>query len=130
VSEGPEIVVAIASHALAGEIALRTGDPQAAAGHLAVAARLEDGMVYEEPPVWYLPIRHTLGRALLEADRPGQAESVYREDLVRFPANGWSLAGLAMALEAQGRSDEAAAARAEFEAAWRDADVELLGSRF
>jgi tetratricopeptide (TPR) repeat protein len=129
-SEGPEIVVAIASHALAGEIALRTDDPQAAAEHLAVAARLEDGMVYEEPPVWYLPIRHTLGRALLEADRPGQAESVYREDLVRFPANGWSLAGLAMALEAQGRSDEAAAARAEFEAAWRDADVELAGSRF
>jgi hypothetical protein len=35
-----------------------------------------------------------------------------------------------MALEAQGRSDEAAAARAEFEAAWRDADVELAGSRF
>ncbi len=129
-SEGPEIVVAIASHALAGEIALRTGDAGAAAGHLAVAARLEDGMVYEEPPVWYLPIRHTLGRALLEADRPAEAESVYREDLVRFPANGWSLAGLAMALDAQGRHDEATKVRTEFSAAWRDADVDLEGSRF
>ena len=129
-SAGPEIVVSIASHALAGEIALRTDDPQAAAGHLAVAARLEDGMVYEEPPVWYLPIRHTLGRALLEADRPAEAESVYREDLVRFPANGWSLEGLARALEAQGRNDEAAEVRPRFEAAWRDADVELAGSRF
>ena len=87
-------------------------------------------MVYEEPPVWYLPVRHTLGRALLEADRPVEAESAYREDLIRFPANGWSLEGLARALAAQGRSDEAAAVRAEFELAWKDADVRLAGSRF
>jgi len=129
-SEGPEIVVAIASYALAGEIALRTGDPQAAADHLAVAAMLEDGMVYEEPPVWYLPIRHTLGRALLEAGRAAEAEVAYREDLLRFPANGWSLEGLAQSLEAQGRDDEAAAVKGEFELAWRDADVVLAGSRF
>jgi tetratricopeptide (TPR) repeat protein len=128
-SEGPEIVVVIASHALAGEIALRTGDAEAAAGHLAVAARLEDGMVYEEPPVWYLPIRHTLGRALLEADRPAEAESVYREDLVRFPANGWSLIGLANALEAQGRNTEAEEVREEYREAWSAADIELTGSR-
>jgi tetratricopeptide (TPR) repeat protein len=128
-SEGPEIVVVIASHALAGEIALRTGDAEAAAGHLSVAARLEDGMVYEEPPVWYLPIRHTLGRALLEADRPAEAESVYREDLVRFPANGWSLIGLAIALEAQGRSAEAEDVREEYREAWSAADIELTGSR-
>jgi tetratricopeptide (TPR) repeat protein len=129
-SEGPEIVVAIASYALAGEIALRTGDPQAAVDHLAVAAMLEDGMVYEEPPVWYLPIRHTLGRALLEAGRAAEAEVAYREDLLRFPANGWSLEGLAQSLEAQGRDDEAAAVKGEFELAWRDADVVLAGSRF
>lgn len=128
-SEGPEIVVVIASHALAGEIALRTGDAETAAGQLAVAARLEDGMVYEEPPVWYLPIRHTLGRALLEADRPAEAESVYREDLVRFPANGWSLIGLANALEAQGRNAEAEEVREEYRQAWSAADIELTGSR-
>lgn len=129
-SEGPEIVVTIASHALTGEIALRTGTPEVAVEHLARAAVLEDGMVYEEPPVWYLPIRHTLGRALMEADRPVEAETAYREDLVRFPANGWSLAGLSQALEAQGHEDEAAAVRSRFEAAWRDADVDLPGSRF
>ena len=86
-------------------------------------------MVYEEPPVWYLPIRHTLGRALLEADRPAEAESVYREDLVRFPANGWSLIGLAIALEAQGRSAEAEDVREEYREAWSAADIELTGSR-
>ncbi len=128
-SEGPEIVVTIAGHALAGEIALRTGDPQAAVGHFEIAARLEDGMLYDEPPVWFYPIRHSLGRALLEAGHPAEAEERYREDLLRFPANGWSLIGLAEALEAQGRSDEAAAVREAFTTAWGAADIELTSSR-
>lgn len=128
-SEGPDVVVAIAAHALAGEIALRTGDPSGSVEHFRVAARLEDGMLYEEPPVWYYPIRHSLGRALLEAKRPADAERCYREDLERFPANGWSLFGLAEALEAQGRSEEADAVRAEYQAAWEQADIELTGSR-
>jgi hypothetical protein len=34
------------------------------------------------------------------------------------------------ALEAQGKSDEAATVQAEFEAAWQYADVELTASRF
>jgi len=128
-SEGPEIVVAIAGHALAGEIALRSGDAATAVEHFQVAARLEDAMLYDEPPVWYYPIRHSLGRSLLEAGRPADAEKCYLEDLERFPANGWSLFGLAEALEAQGRPDEAAEIRAEFEAAWEQADIELTGSR-
>jgi len=128
-SEGPEIVVAIAGHALAGEIALRTGDAAGAVPHLETAARLEDGMLYDEPPVWYYPIRHSLGRALLEAGRPAEAEKCYREDLVRFPANGWSLIGLAEALEDQGRTADAEAVRAEFRMAWEAADIELTSSR-
>lgn len=127
--EGPEVVVAIAEQVLAGEIAMRTGDPAAAVPHLEEAAALEDGMLYEEPPVWYLPVRHVLGRALLEADRPAEAETAYREDLLRFPANGWSLLGLERALEAQGRTDEAAEVRAERERAWRHADLEPPASR-
>ena len=129
-SEGPEIVVVIAEHALAGEIALRRGDAPTAVKRLRIAAELEDGMVYEEPPVWYMPVRHTLGRALLEADLPSEAETAYREDLERFPANGWSLLGLSRALEAQGRTAEAGAAREQFELAWRQADTEISGSRF
>jgi predicted Zn-dependent protease len=129
-SEGPEIVVVIAEHALAGEIALRSGDARLAVKRLRIAARLEDRMVYEEPPVWYLPVRHTLGRALLEAGMPSEAETAYREDLERFPANGWSLLGLSRALEAQGRQDEAEAARQQFAVAWRQAETEIPGSRF
>jgi len=123
-------VLSIATHALAGEIALRAGEPAAAVERFRQAARLEDGMVYEEPPLWYYPIRHSLGRALLEAGDPVAAEAVYRADLVRFPDNGWSLFGLAQSLEAQGRADEAVEPREAFVRAWQDSDVELTASRF
>jgi hypothetical protein len=71
-----------------------------------------------------------LGLALLESgDAPG-AEQVYREDLTRFPENGWSLFGLARSLEAQGQSSEAAEVRTQFLRVWQHSDVELTASRF
>ncbi|MCZ6756404.1 MAG: hypothetical protein O7E49_13930, partial [Gemmatimonadetes bacterium] len=83
-----------------------------------------------EPPLWYYPIRHSLGRALLEAGRPADAERTYLTDLNRFPENGWSLFGLATALEAQEKPAEATAVWERFRDAWADADVELAASRF
>jgi len=123
-------VPAIAADALAGEIAMRTGDAAGAVGFFRAAADVEDQLLYDEPPLWYYPIRQSLGRALLEAGDPEQAERVYREDLDRFPANGWSLYGLWKALDAQGKDAEASIVRAQFEDAWRFADVELTASRF
>ena len=120
----------IAPEALAGEIAMRSGDTQGAVAHFEAATRMEDALLYDEPPLWYYPLRHSLGRAYLEAGRPADAERVYREDLARFPENGWSLFGLARSLEAQGRPAEAAAVTARFRAAWADADVTLEASRF
>ena len=121
-------VMAIAMHALQGEMALRTGDAAGAIAHFEIAVDLEDAMVYEEPPLWYYPIRHSLGRAYLEAGRPADAETAYRRDLARFPENGWSLFGLAQALEAQG--EDATGTWEQFEEAWQDADVTLTASRF
>jgi tetratricopeptide (TPR) repeat protein len=126
--DGENPVLAIAVHALMGEINLRSGDAAGAITHFGVAVDLEDAMIYEEPPLWYYPMRHSLGQALLAGGVPAEAEAAYRYDLARFPANGWSLYGLARSLEAQGK--DAAATWAEFEDAWRDADVELTGSRF
>ncbi len=129
-TETSRAVLSIADHSLQGEIALRTGDPAGAAAHFRAAADIEDGMKYEEPPLWFYPVRHSLGRALLEAGRAEEAEAAYRQDLLRFPENGWSLFGLAAALEAQGKAEEAQAARERFRAAWADADVEIAASRF
>lgn len=81
------------------------------------------------PPDWPLPVRHVLGAVLLDTGRAREAEAVYRRDLEVFPENGWALAGLARSLEAQGRTDEAAAARQRFERAWAHADVEITASR-
>ena len=67
---------------------------------------------------------------LLDAGRPDEAEVVYADDLRRNAENGHSLFGLRLALEQQGKIDDALAVVERFERAWADADVELTSSRF
>ncbi len=130
--EGAEskTALSIAVHALSGEIATRRGDFDAGITHFREAAKIEDGGLYFEPPKWYYPIRHSLGATLVKAGQNAEAEKVYREDLRRFPENGWSLFGLAQALRAQGKDAEAAATEARFRRAWTGTDVTLTASRF
>jgi tetratricopeptide (TPR) repeat protein len=99
-------VMQIATHALMAEIAERRGKLDDAVMHFREAAKLEDSFNYIEPPQWYFPIRHAWGAALLKANRPAAAEVVYREDLKRFPENGWALYGLAQALRARGAAPD------------------------
>ena len=122
--------LSIAVHALSGEIAARRGDLDAGITHFRDAAKIEDAGLYFEPPKWYYPIRHSLGAALVKAGQNAEAEKVYREDLKRFPENGWSLFGLAQAFRAQGKNTEADATEARFRRAWPDTDVTLTASRF
>ena len=67
---------------------------------------------------------------LLAADRPKEAEVVYRQDLAKNQENGFALFGLVQAIEAQGKNAQAAAVRKRFEAAWEAADVKLTSSRY
>ena len=99
-------------------------------GELHAAVKLQDALPYMEPPYWDFPVREHLGVALLAAGRVREAESVYRKDLAEWPRNGWSLMGLSQALARQGKKREAAAALAQFKAAWARADVTLTQSRF
>ncbi len=122
--------ISIAVHALMGEIATRAGDPDSGIGHFREAVKIEDAGLYFEPPKWYYPVRQSLGAALLKAGRHAEAEAVYREDLERFPENGWSLHGLVAALKAQGKSADAAAAEQRLAKAWEGADIKLVASRF
>ena len=87
-------VMRIAERVLAAEIAIRTGKAANAIPLLIEAKEIEDGLMYMEPPYWHQPVRHFLGAALLELNRPAEAERVYREDLARFPKNTWSVRGL------------------------------------
>jgi tetratricopeptide (TPR) repeat protein len=122
--------LSIAVRALQGEIAARKGDAKGGIEQFREAVVIEDAGLYFEPPKWYYPIRHSLGAAYLKAGQPAEAERVYREDLRRFPENGWALFGLAQALRAQKKDKEAAAVEARFKKAWAGADVKLVASRF
>jgi tetratricopeptide (TPR) repeat protein len=121
-------VLGIATEVLAGHIAVAKEDFPRAIGQLREAARLEDELVYGEPPEWTVPVRQELGVVLLKAGRAAEAEQAFREDLKRFPENGWSLYGLAQALRAQNRASEADAAMDRFQRIWASADVRLAGS--
>jgi tetratricopeptide (TPR) repeat protein len=88
----------------------------------------EDKLDYNEPADSFFPTRHLLGAVLLDTGKPAEAEIVYREDLKRNPANGWSLYGLSQALSAQRRAGEAAATREQFSSAWKNADITLTAS--
>lgn len=123
-------LVAIAEEVLTGEIAASKKDYYDAIAHLEKAVRLEDGLMYNEPPDWYFPVRHVLGAVLLEAGLPAEAEVVYWEDLRRNPENGYSLFGLKQALEAQDKSATAAVIEGRFKQAWREADTQLTTSRY
>jgi hypothetical protein len=125
-----QVAMRIAGRMVAGEIALRQGRTADAVRWFRMATTLEDGMSYIEPPTWYFPVRHSLGKALLAAGNAVEAEQVYREDLGRFPENGWALFGLQQSLTRQGKHAEAARVAARFERAWAGADVVLTASRF
>jgi tetratricopeptide (TPR) repeat protein len=115
----------IASDVLAGTIASKGGKHADAIAALRRAVANEDELRYDEPPAWINPVREQLGAALLAAGRAKEAEAAYRDDLERNPGSGWSLNGLAKALDAQKKTKEAADARAQLATAWARADFPL-----
>jgi tetratricopeptide (TPR) repeat protein len=123
-------ILSIAPDVLGATIAAKRKEYDKAIALLDRAVRLEDGLAYTEPAEWHYPPRHALGAILLEAGRAKEAEIVYWQDLQRYPENGWALFGLAQAMAAQGRKNEAAAVEARFRKAWARADVTLIASRF
>jgi predicted Zn-dependent protease len=89
----------------------------------------EDALTYQEPPDWYHPVRQTLGAIQVEAGKFPEAEKTFRDDLKAYWNNGWSLYGLAQALEKQGKGKEAVEVRKAFSKAFAQADVTLTSSR-
>lgn len=121
----------LARAVLAAEIDAASQDYGTAVRTLEQARVVEtDSVGYSEPEDWILPLRQVLGAILLEAGRTAEAEMAYRGELDAHPGNGWSLYGLQLALAAQGRADEAAAALDRFRRAWARADVQIRASRF
>jgi hypothetical protein len=122
-------VLEVGAKALEARIAEREGDPRALALWAEAVAR-EDELIYAEPADWFYPLRHYQGAALLAANRPREAERVYRADLEEHPDNGWALFGLVQALRAQHRPREAAAVEQQLERAWSSADIALAQTAY
>jgi tetratricopeptide (TPR) repeat protein len=121
-------VLDVAEAMLDGEILLREGKSEEGLVRLREAVRREALVRYNEPPDWIIPVRHALGAALMNLGRYKEAEQVYREDLKKWPDNGWSLFGLGRTLQHLGRDTEAAPYLKRFNEVWAHADFELTSS--
>ena len=124
----PKNLLGAAAAILDGEIKRAGGDLPGAIAAFEKGAALEDALIYDEPEPLPFAVRHWLGAALLEAQRPADAERVYREELEDHPHNGWSLFGLKQALAAQRKTD--AAVEKDFDNSWGRADHWIRSSRF
>ena len=118
--------LAMAELILSARLAQSTKHLPEAIAQLRQAVDRQDHTVYTEPPVWYYPIRESLGAALLQSGERTQAEAVFREDLRRNPNNPRSLFGLAAAYRLEGKAMRATQAEAQFRANWQPADHKLI----
>jgi tetratricopeptide (TPR) repeat protein len=118
-------IIAIAATVLDARIAWASGSRTEAIALWSNAVAAADKIAYDEPPVFFYPVRESLGAALLLDGKPRDAERVFREDLVKHPRNARSLFGLSESLAKQGRMADAASVKRDFDEAWKDADTML-----
>jgi len=116
-------LLSIADDLTLGAIAMAEDDVEQAITHFESAVATQDQLPYTEPPFWYYPTRHTLGKALLAAGRPEEAEVNYRTDLEQYPRNGWAMSGLIDSLKAQGKDTRELSEK--FAILWAKADITL-----
>ena len=121
-------LLTIADDLVQGDIAMAQDQYGEAIAHFQRAVETQSELSYTEPPFWYYPTRHTLGKALLTAGDAAAAEEVYRTDLAQYPRNGWALFGLIQSLQAQGK--EANEIQQRLDQIWAQADVTLTASSF
>ena len=121
-------VLDVAECVLNGEIEYRKGNFKEAFEHLRLAVKRDTSLVYDEPWSWMMPSRHVLGALLAEHGDVVEAETVYREDLIQYKDNMWSLLGLHQVLKAQQKLEEAQSVFAMYQKASVLADVKIGAS--
>ena len=119
-------VLNIAGTALDARIAAARSEPDRAIQFWQRAVAAVDLLPYDEPPVWFYPIRESLGAAWLANNKAAEAERVFRDDLERHPRNARSLYGLQVSLTKQGKETDAAWIQRQFDDAWKSADTKPM----
>jgi hypothetical protein len=118
-------VLDIAQFVAAGRVAEAKRNFAGAIGMFTQAVTKQDLLAYDEPPDFHYPVRESLGGLWLRANEAGEAEAVFRKDLVKNRRNGRSLYGLWQSLMMQKKTAEADMVRLQYEAAWKHADAQL-----
>lgn len=121
-------LVKISESVLEGSMAAARKDYQKAINLLSHAIAMEDNLNYNEPPDWFFSVRQHLGAVQLQAGKVMDAEKTYRDDLLRYKKNGYSLLGLYMALEKQGKVAESVSVKKQFDESWQFADIKITSS--
>jgi len=117
--------LSIMSLELRGGILVAKKKTDEAKKFFAQAAQEEKALGYREPPAYLRPVAEAEAAALMTAeDWPG-AKDAYKKALLERPKSGFPLYGIAAASERSGDAKAAAAAYAEFVAAWKNADSDL-----
>jgi tetratricopeptide (TPR) repeat protein len=123
--ESAKSILSLATTVLDARIAWARGSQADAIQLWTSAVAAADRVPYDEPPVFFYPVRESLGAALLLSGKADDAGRVFREDLRRHPRNARSLFGLRESLAGQGKSADAEWVRRAFDEAWKDADTTL-----
>ncbi len=120
----------VAAGILKGELLFAEGKTSSAIDAFKQAVGEEDNLIYSEPKDWLVPSRQYLGACLLKLNKAKEAESVYREDLVMNPGNGWSLVGMYNSLLEQNKAAEASRFKSRYLKAFEAADAVPTASVF
>jgi tetratricopeptide (TPR) repeat protein len=123
--ESAKNIFALATLVLDARIAWARGSQAEAIRLWTSAVVAADKVPYDEPPIFFYPVRESLGAALLLSGKAEEAERAFRDDLARHPRNPRSLFGLHESLVKQGRTADAEWVKRAFEEAWKNADTTL-----
>ncbi len=118
----------IAQHAAArlrAEIAQAQGRADVALAAFAQVVSAAKPADEHEPPMLGAGATLALAQAQLALGQAAAAEASFRVDLQAQPDSGWALQGLALALQAQGKTVQASAVRERLARAWPQADAAL-----
>ena len=120
-------VLDVHEHLVKGEILVQQDSMDEAIAELTKAVAAEDQLSYDEPPDWLQPCRHTLGAALLKANKSVDAILVYKRDLEITRDNGWSTLGIAKAYQKLGDAKNSAKWMGRYRRIW-SSDGEKISS--
>ena len=125
-AEGSKRPLGIAEMELEATIMAHGSDRAKALTLFRKAADTEAALIYTEPPSYPRPVVEGMANTALAVGDPVTAEKGYREALEREPGSGRAFFGLALALQAQGKTIEGRLAHERGLMKWDKADDDLL----